>query len=679
MRRGFYAKLAWAGIRSNKRLSLPYLYTCIGMVMMHFILDALSLSPLLDKMQAGTTLKMILGLGKWVLGFFALIFLFYTQSFLMRRRNKEFGLYNILGMSKKNINRIVVMESLIHSGIALVTGMLLGITLYKLAELGLMRILNMPPDYSLYIPKGSLQGTLFVFTGIFLLILLNSLRTVHKTNPLQLLHSEQMGEKPPRANWFFALAGTALLAGAYTIAVRIQSPVEALLMFFVAVIMVIAATYLLFTVGSVTLCRLLQRSKNFYYQKKHFVSVSSMSFRMKRSGAGLASICILSTVVLVMLTGCLSLYIGAKDAIINKYPKQITMQIEAPYNQILAQETLSSLHKIVDETLNGKHPEQVIEYQYASLLGITENSIRLTDVHAGESLSIPTDAAGAYILPLEDYNRIAGETHKLDPGEALVGGKGMELDLDSSLQLADGMPVRIIGQPDWLIDHNLPLRISETLSSVLYIVIPDYDAYCHSLQPVNSQSHLYTYWEYGFDIPMDIEEHEQLRQDMMDRLAVLYNQGHIGTYGYFSQAIMDRDFFTLYGGLFFIGILLSLVFILAAILIIYYKQISEGYEDCARFGIMQKVGMTHKDIRQSINSQVLTVFFAPLATAGLHLAFAFPMVWRMLQLFGLPNLRLVLAVAACAYLVFALCYILIYRFTSRAYFSIVSHGGGETI
>ena len=310
MKKGMYFRLAWTGIRKNKKLYTPYILTCIGMVMMSYIVSFLAGSDVLRSMRGGDVMQSMLGFGFGVIGVFSVIFLFYTNSFLIRRRKREFGLYNILGMGKGNLARVLIWESLIIAVIALAVGLAAGILLSKFAELGMINVLNGEITFSLTIAPQSILQTLALFGIVFALILLNALRQIHLTNPIELLRSENAGEKPPKANWFFALAGAVILGIAYYMAVSIEDPISALIWFFVAVTMVIVATYLLFIAGSVAVCRLLQKKKSYYYKTNHFVSVSSMVYRMKRNGAGLASICILCTMVLVMVSpppyACLS-------------------------------------------------------------------------------------------------------------------------------------------------------------------------------------------------------------------------------------------------------------------------------------------------------------------------------------------------------------------------------------
>lgn len=295
MNRSFSLKLAWTGIKKNKKLYKPYILTCSAMVMMFYIISALACSPLISNIRGGTMAQQALVFGTYVIGIFSVIFIFYTNSFLMRRRKKEFGLYNVLGMSKTNIAVLLFFETLITAVISLVAGLVFGIAFSKFSELLLVKMINGMPEFSFYISTGSILSAVVLFFVIFGLMYLNSLRQIHLSDPINLIKSEKQGEKPPKANFLLGIIGTALLLFAYYLAVTIKRPEEALVMFFIAVIMVILATYLLFIAGSVMLCRVLQKKKKYYYKPNHFVSVSSMMFRMKRGGAGLASICILLT------------------------------------------------------------------------------------------------------------------------------------------------------------------------------------------------------------------------------------------------------------------------------------------------------------------------------------------------------------------------------------------------
>ena len=397
----FYARLAVAGIRKNKRLYVPFLLSCIGMVLMFFLISFLCYDPLLSEMRGGTSLGIILRLAQFVIAIFALIFLFYTNSFLMRRRNREFGLYNVLGMSKRNIARLLAWETMILFLLSLLIGTALGVVLSKLAELGLMRLLQQEAALHFAMSVEPFLWTAGIFAVIFLLLLGKALLQLWKTDTLRLLHSENLGERPPKANWVGALLGAVLLGAAYWLSVSIEEPITAIAWFFVAVIMVIAATYLLLISGSVALCRILQRNKRYYYQPNHFVSVSSMAYRMKRNGAGLASICILSTMVLVMISSTASLYLGVEDMLTDRYGNDITATISLSEPQSYDSERFSALTGEILEAYREQQPENVVTGRYF-----------IADFpYDGEVFGGEGRQEGIIFLPIEDYNALLGTQH----------------------------------------------------------------------------------------------------------------------------------------------------------------------------------------------------------------------------------------------------------------------------
>lgn len=676
MKRGFYAKLAFTGIRKNKRLYVPYILTCIGMVMMFYIVAFLSYSPVLTGIPGGDTLQMILSLGTGVVGVFALIFLFYTNSFLMRRRKKEFGLYNILGMGKGNLARVLLWESLMIAAVALGGGLLAGIALSKIAELGMVNLLQGEVGFSLTLEPEAILQALLLFGVIFLLILLNTLRQIHLSNPIALLHSENVGEKPPKANWILALMGAVILAAAYYLAVTIESPVETLLWFFVAVIMVIIATYMLFVAGSVVICKVLQKKKGYYYKTSHFVSVSSMVYRMKRNGAGLASICILCTMVLVMLSSTVCLYIGTEDSIRSRYPRNINLDVTVEDLNDMDSKKMDTIRTLSEKVVseNGQSTNNILDYQVAAFAGYMKNGIIETDSsHLVDfQLDYYSDVWQVFLVPLSDYNRLMGEDETLNPDEVLIyTTKSTEYQYNT-IAFGDREPLKVKKVVPTFADNGVDAM--QVIPS-LYIFISDFNATVEpllSITDLRDQQLIEMHWFYGFDLSgndaIQIAIQDQL-EAAIGQTGLLTDNFHINCEG----AAKERSgFYGLYGGLFFLGILLGTVFLFAAVLIMYYKQISEGYEDQSRFAIMQKVGMTKREIKKSINSQILTVFFLPLITSGVHLAFAFPMIYKLLALFSLTNLELLILVTICCYLIFALFYVLVYRITSKAYYSIVS-------
>lgn len=674
MRGGFYIKLAWGSIVKNKRLYLPYILTCVGMVMMFYIVFFLGISDVIAGIAGGDQMQLILSWGEYVVGAFALIFLFYTNSFLMRRRKKEFGLYNILGMGKRNLARILVWETVLIGLIALVGGLAAGILFSKVAELAMVNILQGDVTFHLSLDADAIIATVLMFAVIFLLILLNSLRQIHLAKPVELLRSEAVGEKPPRANWFLALLGAVILAVAYYIAVTVENPVEAILWFFVAVIMVIVATYLLFVAGSVSLCRFLQKCRSYYYKPDHFVAVSSMTYRMKRNGAGLASICILCTMVLVMVSGTACLYVGTENSMRNRYPRNIDLDVRLYSAEQIRGQEVADLRKICQDAVKEHDTEMqdVLDYSAATFSGYLKDGYLETDVSSVTSFEA-TDYDNiwqVFVVPLEDYNRLMGTEEVLEPGEALM--YTTKQDYDAEQITVEDQTVRIVKKADDFVDNGTD---SMQVISSLYLFVPDVAEYVAPLMELRDQYDnpiVNVHWYYAFDLPDPDEDQILLAESLREQLRE-YSMNNTVPSIIMESAAMERSgFYALYGGLFFLGILLGIVFLLGAVLIMYYKQVSEGYEDQSRFAIMQKVGMTKREIRRNVNSQVRIVFFLPLAAAGIHLCFAFPIMRRLLAAFALTDLKLLICVTAGSFLIFALAYLLVYRVTSRAYYKIVS-------
>ena len=686
MNRGFYPRLAWTGMKQNRRLYLPYLLTCTGVTAVFYILMGLSVSSVLPQMSGGRSTALIMSLGSMVIAFFALIFLFYTHSFLIRRRSREFGLYNVLGMGKGNIARVLLWETLLSCGATTLIGLALGILLSKLAEAALLNLLHLQIAYTFTVSIPSLLVTLGLFAAIHALIFLRSLWELHRVSAVSLLRSESVGEKPPRARWALAVLGIALLGGAYWLAVSIREPLEALTWFFVAVIMVIVGTYLLFIVGSVALCRMLQKNPRYYYQPRHFVSVSSMAYRMKRNGAGLASICVLATMVLVMLSSTTCMYYGVEDALHQRYPRDIG--VECYFGDRLDQMDeahLDILRAAVADAADamGSSRDNVQDYRAAWLYGILTPDGALRSASASDSGGLASEMTRVTLISLPDYNALTGTELTLSDGEVYVYGHRMTYTA----------PQFTVGDTTWRVKSLLDRCAVNGASAAdvtpsLYVVVPDFESAARLLLDLSANSDLSVqlrwYYQFDSDLPDDAQhsgsasyEEGGTPRNLTDALQLaLYSvnaeTGLTTGWEVESLAANRSDFYGAYGGLFFLGIMLSVVFSLAAVSIIYYKQVCEGYEDQSRFAIMQKVGMTKRDIRRSINSQLLTVFYLPLVLAGVHLCFAFPFIHKLLILFNLDNRGLLIGTTAVSFAVFALLYAIVYKLTGNTYYRIVA-------
>lgn len=681
MRAGLYPKLAWDGIRKNKRFYLPYILTCIGMVMMFYIIHYLAAMPTLKDMPGGRTMETVLGFGFWIVALFAVIFLFYSNSFLMRRRQKEFGLYNMLGMGKGHLSIVLFWENLILFVTSMVAGLLGGILLSKMAELCLVTVLNGKIDYTLYINWEAFVDTWIIFVPVFAMIFIKSLIKIRKSSAVALLKSENVGEKPPRANYLFGIAGIIILAAAYYIALKIENPLIAMAWFFIAVCLVIVGTYLLFISGSVMLCKLLQRNKRYYYQKNHFVSVSSMTYRMKRNGAGLASICILSTMVLVMMMGAGSLYFGKEDSLNTRYPTDINASVdflsegeEHLYSYDEERAFLSRMDEVIEEY--GVEPKNVEQILSSTVTGMLKDGKLILDRRFVNSADTETmdDVAQVILIPLSSYNRSFNAQETLGENEVIIQCVRRTYE-DNTITLNDGTV--------WTVKKQITDVISSgdaamSMIPSVFIIADDietaFETFNAELGEISEEYMCRLELSYAFDADISNKEKIKLGAAIEEAIRDMQISGDGDFYSYSVDCKEKEraDYYGLFGGIFFLGIFLSIIFLAATVLIIYYKQVTEGYEDEARFGIMRKVGMTTKDIRQSINSQMLTVFFLPLITAALHVGFAFPMVQKLLIMFNLRNTMLSIFVTGTAIVVFGIFYAIVYRITSNAYYSIVS-------
>ena len=667
MKRGLYLRLAWQGMRKNGRLYLPFLLTGSVMVMMYYIVSNLCVSPTLSTMAYGTVLATILPFGCVVIAAFSVLLLLYTHAFLIRQRAAEFGLYNVLGMGKKHLARILFWETLLLAIATLICGLGLGIALSKLSELLLLHLLRMPAGYDISVSLHALTETAALFAGVYGVLLLGALWRIFRMNTLSLLGSDRVGEKPPKANWIMALLGLVLLVAAYVMAVTIKSPMEAIGVFFVAVLMVILATYMLFISGSVALCRVLQRNKRYYYKASHFISVSSMMYRMRRTGAGLASICILATMVLVTLASTGSLFIGSEDALRARYPFELQLRLQVDNPSDLTPELIAQVDSLTEDVpTTGRTSFRVGEL--AGYFGKNGLILNMDEDEAGMTVYERTGYLS--LVPLEDYNRALNASVSLEPGECLLYTPRLDLSGMETFDIGGIQTLKV----KQLLD-NFPLIDGDYLALMIptvMMVTPDFDALMEKLAPiiVNDRFPAVTpRYILGFDTDLSSEENIALRERLLAQLEAMQFPGKVRVN---SRDFERQDYYITMGSLFFVGIMLSIVFLLAAVLIIYYKQLSEGYEDQGRFTIMQKVGMTKPAIRRSVNSQMLTVFFLPLGLAGVHLAFAYPLLWKLLTAFGLVNLGLVLLVTVICYLIFCAFYVLVYKLTASAYYNIVS-------
>lgn len=665
-----YLRLAKTNIRNNRQLYLPYLISGIVTVAMFYLMIFINNNPGMKTIPGAANLKMIMSMGVGIIAIFACIFIFYTNSFIIKNRKKEIGVYNILGMEKRHIAKVLGQETFFVAVIAIAGGVLSGIVFSKLILMLLYRMLGFQESVSFYVAKAGIEYTILVFGFVYVLTLLYNLLQIRLANPIELLRGGNVGEKEPKTKVLMAIAGIACLTVAYYIAITTENPMEVLTKFFLAVLLVIIGTYLLFTAGSIAILKMLRKNKKFYYNKKHFAAVSGMLYRMKQNAVGLASICILSTGVLLMISSTVCLNSGLDDIMNKRCPADV--------NVLYRGNSYEDLEKMREKLL-GKIENQVsyekinTEIAFSStLVGSEDGSWKFANVDGSSLMAMPASLETLTVVPQEEYARVTGEEISLAPGEVLAYHNGK----------TDGETLEIHNKvyqvKEWLKNYQY---VGDNFSSMdsLKLVVNDEDFFALFLQQEKVYQSAMSLMELETDVYLSGSEEEKYASatkvsDLATEL--LDSEKAAGTievgmnYNTIKQDLYN-SFYSMFGGILFLGIFLGLLFLMGAAMIIYYKQVSEGYEDKERFEIMQKVGMTHKEVKSSIHRQILMVFFLPLGMAALHIAMAFPMVKRLLALFSMTNSGLFARCTVVTLLVFALVYGVIYGLTAKVYYKIV--------
>lgn len=652
---GFYWKLAFTNLKNNRRVYLPYLLSSAGIILMFYTICALVRGIDQEAMYGGTSVTSMLSLGQFVIALFAVLFLFYTNSFIIKRRKKELGLYNILGMEKRHIANLLFRETLLTAVLSLALGLGLGVAFSRAMFWILGLVLGTAVPITFLVPLSAVSATLVLFGAIFLLTLCYNLLQVKLSKPIELLHGGETGEKEPKAHWILAVLGALLLGAGYYMAVTITSPLEALLYFFVAVLLVILGTYLLFITGITALLKLLKKNKRFYYKTSHFTAISGMLFRMKQNAAGLASICVLFTALLVTVSTTFSLYTSMETVMRIRYPRNILITARGAN-----QDAKDMIRDVVAEK--------------ASALGLTiENVVDregwdMTVVRTGTALStheVPGDNyAVVYFFTQEEFQRFSGQEWALSENQAVLFDPVGTFPEGDALSI-DGREFQLLSSDYQFPDASTMAQIYETY----YLVVKDVSVVESILGPTGvnlAPSYSYDFDVAGGDPDGVMAMIEALREQEFSGKGISYDSLWME-----DSATSRQDFLSLYGGLFFLGMFLGLLFLLGTALIIYYKQVSEGYDDARRFSIMQKVGMSHREVKRSIHSQILLVFFLPLLTAVIHLCFAFPMLQKILLIMGLADVSVIFLSTLGCVAVFALAYLAIYAVTARTYYNIV--------
>lgn len=664
--RNLYPRLAATNLKKNRRFYLPYLLACIVIVALFCIMLTLASDPYLGQMQHGGSVSQVLGFGVLIMALFSAIILFYTNSTFTKQRKREFAIYNILGMEKRHIAYVLFWESLYTAAMALFFGLVAAGVFSKLLQLVLVRLIGGEATFGLNISLMSIGYTAVFFGALFLLLLLNTIRIIHLSNPVQLLRAGSEGEREPRSKWILALLGAVCLAAGYIISLRTNAALYAIQYFFPAVILVIIGTYLTFIALSIVVLKALRKNRRYYYKTSHFATVSGLIYRMSRNAAGLASICILSTMVLVTVSTTVSLYKGVDAYAAVRWPQDMTLTLMTDTRTNTVPDVAPVL-QVVDDAMTRSGLTQSNVHGY--------RTVRFSTLRSGDALDQFTgsgvDAYTVLVLDTEGYADLTGEQVTLAPGEALAWTDGKPF----------GDTVTICGRAFRLRPlDSFPLDSGSSIMGLhtLYLVVPDLD----SVLDLRAQQNAYVSehggtrsmlnYTYQFDLSgTDDEQLDALHTLLSDPAFASAAEAANVQYTTDMRADGYPTLRSMYGGFLFLGFFLGFVFLFATVLIIYYKQVSEGYDDRGRFRIMQQVGMTPKEVKATIRTQVLLMFFLPLVTAAIHIAFAFPLIKQIVFAFGLQNVHLFLLCTLGTFGVFALLYTFVYLLTARTYYRIV--------
>ena len=656
----FYSKFALNNLVKNKRFILPYILSTIFTIASFYILTSLSLGKNLDKLPQGiSATKQVLGFGVIVIAIFSAIFLFYTYSFLIKRRVREFGLYSVLGMTKKQIARILILETIFIAVITLVFGLAFGLLFDKLMLLVLLKLFTAGVSFGFVITPIAVFLTILLFGGIFFLLLIYTVIKISRLKIVALLKEENNGEREPKARLILAILGLGLTGYGYYLAQTIQNPIKAITMFFIAVLAVIFGTYLIFMAVSITVLKLMKNNKTFYYKPKNFISVSGLLYRMKRNAVGLANICILSTMVLVTMGTTSALYAGSEEAYNTRFPRDIIVNGYRSTEGKLA-EIEKNVKKATQDA--GVETKDLVSYNMLNVVG------RLN----GTEINYESEFTGSFdkiksivVLELKDYNKVSKEQKTLNDGETLlfIDKKGKYEANEIAVQ---GVNLKI---KEKLTDFPGALgTAAANIMDTYYVVVKDNadvkkieSALKKKLNISDGEGEIFNY--VGFNISDKSKEAK-----VIENFKQLEKEGNINIEG---KAENETNFKGFYASFLFIGVFISMIFVVSQVVIMYYKQISEGYEDKGKFGIMRKVGLTDKQIKQSIRSQVLMIFFAPLAIATLHTIVAYPFIEKILKLFLATDNNVFLIALAVTIAVFAVFYLIVYLITSRIYYRII--------
>ena len=680
MNKGLYIRLAKQNIRKNKSTFLPFLLSGIVMAAMFYMLDSIRQQCDDTLFFGASTMEKVLIVGVIVAGLFSVCVLFYTDGFLMKQRSKEFGLYSLLGMEKKHISKVVFWELAIIGSGSIVIGLLAGILFSRLMFMVLLKIIRINTDFQFRIMPSSILATIVLFAGVFVAIMLANMVRVFSLKPIELMRSTRQGEKEPKAKWLLAIIGVVSLGYGYYLAQTAENPLKAIKTFLTAVLCVIVGTYLLFLSGSIAVLKLLKKNRRFYYHKKHFITVSGMMYRMKQNAVGLANICILCTGVLVVLSSTVSLYVGIEDIMRTRYPMDVMTEFlyeegneDVPDSML--DEWKASYHydydKVIDmlykraDSYNVSIEDMQSYYIYSMPGSFLGTNFKLMD---GMTFSDYASATELSVIDIDDYNTLTGENESLSSGEVLIYSTIDDLNDAENITIND-RAYKVAGR-----FSNMPIK--EAFSSVFENVMVVVDS-LDEIKAINNYVN-----ENSTDGGISNIIHQinyNLTGKLSDKNAFCTRiRDNINDTGIAHLASVDDIYTTrpemlgIYGGLFFVGIFIGTLFLVTTVMIIYYKQLSEGYDDRERFSIMQKVGMSKSEVKSVIRSQILQVFFLPIALAILHICFAFKIIKDMLVTMNFTNVALFVKCTVVTALVFTVVYFIVYCLTAKTYYKITS-------
>lgn len=654
----FYPKLAVTNLKKNRSTYFPYMLTCVVSIATFYTMYSIADNPGLADMPGTEVLTSILWLGTIIIALFSAALLFYTNSFLIKRRKKELGLYSILGMEKRHIVKTLFFETLFISVLCIALGLLVGALISKLLFLILLYLLNLATPIVFTLSWGGMGVTAILFACIFLLTLLTNFWQIHIANPIALLKGGQTGEKEPKSSWLLTLIGLLALGGGYAIALTVQSPLDALLLFFLAALLVIIGTFALFTSGSIALLKLLRRNKRFYYRPKNFISVSGMIYRMKQNAVGLANICILSTMVLVVISTTVSLYLGQERMLDERFPMDVTVQCADN------QEQIDAVHLAIrtQQETSGVQVTECYDYRCFQYTGFSQQNMILSEVPSDFQGNATNYISTVTLIPLSDYNRMEGKDVTLGKDEALIFTRAGRFG-SQTLWIDE----REFSVKEELDSFVLREKVDQVSQNSFFVILADMDVINDILASYPQEEtpaaidHVTTFNIAGSDEAVAAFSAD-LRQACRTAIPGVWVD---------SRELSREDWYSTFGGFLFLGLFLGMLFMMAMVLIIYYKQISEGYDDHDRFTIMQKVGMSKQEVKKTIHKQILMVFFLPLLLACVHITVAFPVISKLLLIFNMTDTTLNLVCTMLTVLFFAVVYAIVYSLTARTYYRIV--------